>query len=58
MKKDILNVNNDYKSPQKFKKMRKALQGISLSMDKASKNPRKYIDNQDMNIKNYKGVIS
>lgn len=58
MKKDTLNLNNEPHKPKRFLKMRKALQGISLSMDKASKNPRKYIDTQDMNIKNYKGVIS
>jgi len=43
--------------PKKFNKMRKALQGISLSMHKASQNPRKYIDEQDMNITRKKGVV-
>lgn len=43
--------------PKKFGKTRKALQGISLSMHKASKNPRKYIDEQDMGISNFKGVV-
>lgn len=58
MKKDSLNLNNEPHKPKRFQKMRKALKGISLSMDKASKNPRKYIDTQDMGIENYKGVIN
>jgi hypothetical protein len=44
--------------PKKFGKMRKALKGISLSMHKASKDPRKYIDEQDKGIKNFKGIVS
>lgn len=44
--------------PKKFNKMRKALKGISLSMHKASKDPRKYIDEQDKNISNFKGIVS
>lgn len=54
------NLKDSYadEKPKKFGKMRKALKGISLSMHKASKDPRKYIDEQDSNIKNYKGVVS
>jgi len=44
--------------PKKFKKMRKALTGIGLSLHKASLNPKKYMDEQDMGIKNFKGVVS
>lgn len=57
MKKDSLNSNNEPHKPKRFQKMRKALKGISLSMDKASKNPRKYIDTQDMDISKFKGVV-
>jgi hypothetical protein len=55
--KPILKDSYVYEKPKKFSKMRKALKGISLSMDKASKNPKKYIDEQDKNISNFKGVV-
>lgn len=58
MKKDSLNLNNNPEKPKRFQKMRKSLQGIGLSMHLASKDPRKYIDTQDANIKNYKGIVS
>lgn len=58
MKKDSLNLNNNPEKPKRFQKMRKALQGIGLSIHLASKDPKKYMDNQDMGIKNYKGVVS
>ena len=44
--------------PKKFGKMRKALKGIGLSLHKASQNPKKYMDEQDAGIKNFKGVVS
>lgn len=56
--KPILKDSYADEKPKKFGKMRKALKGISISMDKASKNPRKYIDEQDKNIKNFKGIVS
>jgi hypothetical protein len=56
--KPILKDSYSDEKPKKFSKMRKALKGISLSMHKASKNPRKYIDEQDKNISNFKGVVS
>jgi len=55
--KPILKDSYADEKPKKFGKMRKALKGISLSMHKASKDPRKYIDEQDKNIKNFKGIV-
>lgn len=43
---------------KKFKKTRKALSGIGLSLHKASKDPKKYMDEQSDNIEKYKGVTS
>lgn len=43
--------------PKKFGKMRKALQGIGLSLHKASKNPQKYMKDQNMDIETKKGVV-
>ena len=57
MSKDSLNVNNNPENPKKFKKMRKALQGIGLSMHLADKNPKKYMKDQNMDITNKKGVV-
>jgi len=57
MKSDLKDSYSDEK-PKKFKKMRKALQGIGLSLHKASQNPKKYMEDQDNDIQKYKGVVS
>lgn len=57
MSKDSLNLNNNPQKPKRFQKMRKALQGIGLSIHLASKNPKKYMENQDMDITKKKGLV-
>jgi hypothetical protein len=42
---------------KKFKKTRKSLQGIGLSLHKASQNPKKYMKDQDMDITTKKGLV-
>lgn len=43
--------------PKRFGRMRKALKGISLSMHLASKDPKHYVQKQNMDIKTKKGVV-
>lgn len=43
--------------PKKFKKMRKALTGIGLSLHKAAQNPKKYLKDENMDISTKKGVV-
>lgn len=57
MKPELKDTYADEK-PKKFAKTRKALRGIGLSLHKASKNPKKYMEEQSDNIEKYKGTVA